>query len=414
MKIRCIWALGLAMAAQSLAAQAPDSLPSPLKAADVVRLARERRPELAAARSWVRAAAERPAIVSALEDPMLAPSIDHLPYQFDGFDRSITIEQRFPLSRVRKHRKQAALADVDRAQAGVAKTTLDVEAEALNAFFMLYERRQSAAIVEQQLVLSRQIVGAANARYAGGTGTQSEVLRAEVEVSRLGAVAASFKGEIRAAEAMLNASLARDTDAVVPELDLAAWSQEPPDWSTVKARLPGRPELSAGKAEIARAAAETDVMRDMYKPMLTVRTGTAYSMTEGRGAMLMVGMTLPIWRKRLRAGVAEAQAMGEMAKSDLDAMARMVEGEAARALNQLQAAKDRNRIVHDEVVPRARYAIDPALSSYSAGRLPLVSVLESVQTFWAAQSDLIQSEVDLGMAWVRLGRAMGTQEGLAP
>ena len=128
----------------------------------------------------------------------------------------------------------------------------------------------------------------------------------------------------------------------------------------------------------------------------------------------MVGISLPIWRKRLRAGVAEAEAMREMAKADLDAMTRMVEGEAAQALNQLQAAKERNRVVREEVVPRARYAIDPSLSSYAAGRLPLVSVLESVQTLWTAQSDLIESEVELGMAWVRLGRATGTQEGVAP
>jgi cobalt-zinc-cadmium efflux system outer membrane protein len=152
----------------------------------------------------------------------------------------------------------------------------------------------------------------------------------------------------------------------------------------------------------------------MYKPMLTVRAGTAYTMTEGRGAMLMVGISLPIWRKRLRAGVAEAQAMREMAKADLDTMARMVEGEAAQALSQLHAARERNRLVRDEVLPRARYAIDPALSSYAAGRLPLVSVLEAVQTLRAAQSDLIESDVELGLAWARLGRAMGTQEGIAP
>lgn len=414
MKTNLLWIVVLGSALHSVNAQTSDLLPSPLKAVDVVRLARDRRAEVAAARARVQAASERPMIVSALEDPMLAPAIDHLPYQLDGFDRSIAIEQRFPLPGVRKHRKQAALAGVDRAQAETARMTLDVEVDALNAFFMLYERRQSAAIVEEQLALSRQVVAASNARYAGGTGTQSEVLRAEVEVARLAAVSASLKNEIHAAEAMLNTSLARDAYMPVPALDPGALGQEPPDWSAVKGRSITRPELNGGRAEIARAAAEVDVMRDMYKPMLTVRAGTAYTMTEGRGAMLMVGISLPIWRKRLQAGVAEAQAMREMAKADLDAMARMVEGEAAQALSQLHAAKDRNRLVRDEVIPRARNAIDPALSSYAAGRLPLVSVLEAVQTLRAAQSDLIESEVELGLAWARLGRAMGTQEGIAP
>ena len=35
-------------------------------------------------------------------------------------------------------------------------------------------------------------------------------------------------------------------------------------------------------------------MRDMYKPMATVRTGPAYTMAEGTGWMAMVGVSLPI------------------------------------------------------------------------------------------------------------------------
>ena len=37
----------------------------------------------------------------------------------------------------------------------------------------------------EQLALARQLVTAANARYASGTGSQPEVLRAEIEVSRM-------------------------------------------------------------------------------------------------------------------------------------------------------------------------------------------------------------------------------------
>ena len=170
-------------------AQSADPLPSPLSVDDVLRLARGRRAEINAARAGTRAAAERPAIASALEDPMVSPSIDHLPFMLEGADVSFTIEQRFPLSGVRTHRRQAAEAGVDRARAEAARTTLDVSLEAVSAFFMLYERRRSAAVLEEQRALSRQMVGTANARYAGGNGPQSDVLRAEVEVARLDGLA---------------------------------------------------------------------------------------------------------------------------------------------------------------------------------------------------------------------------------
>src|SRR3990170_3382134 len=81
-----------------VAAQTIDPLPSPLRVEDVLRLAGDRRAEVSAAQAATRAAAQRPAIASSLEDPMVAPSIDHLPFGLGGANVSFTIEQRFPLS----------------------------------------------------------------------------------------------------------------------------------------------------------------------------------------------------------------------------------------------------------------------------------------------------------------------------
>jgi len=153
-------------------------------------------------------------------------------------------------------------------------------------------------------------------------------------------------------------------------------------------------------------------MQDMFKPMATIRTGPAYTMTDGSGWMAMVGLSLPIWRGKLHAGVAEAQAMRAVSEADLRAMTRMIEGEAAVAVSQLQAARDRQSAISADVLPRARMAIDPAVAGYTAGRLPLVSVIEAVQALWLVQADLIAADTQLGLAWARLGRAIGSYEGI--
>jgi outer membrane protein TolC len=175
-----------------------------------------------------------------------------------------------------------------------------------------------------------------------------------------------------------------------------------------------RPELAAGRAEIARAEADVDVMRDMFRPMATIRSGPAYTMAEGKGWMAMVGLSLPIWRGKLRAGVAEAEAMRAMSEADLRAMTRMIEGDAAVAVHQLQAARDQQAALTADVVPRARMAIEPAVAGYSAGQLPLVSVIEAVQALWLVQSDVISADMQLGLAWARLGRAVGSYEAIIP
>jgi len=335
-----------------------------------------------------------------------------LPFMLGGADVSFTIEQQISLSGIRGHRRTSALADVDRLRAEASRTTLDVGLQAVNAFLMVQERRRTAALVTEQLSFARDVVSAANARYASGTAPQSDVLRAEVEVARLEAVARALVSEVRGAEAMLNTSLALDADGPVPPFASLAFAQLPPSWSAIKTALTSRPELSAGRAEIARAEADVEVMRDMFRPMATIRTGPSYTMAEGRGWMAMVGISLPIWRDKLHAGVAEAQAMRAMSEADLRAMTRMIEGDAAVALNQLQATRDRQTALTTDVLPRARMAIEPAVAGYTSGQLPLVSVIEAVQALWLVQADLIAADTELGLAWARLGRAIGSYEAM--
>ena len=393
-------------------AQTMPALPSPLGLADVIRVASERRDEIQAARARTRAGEARPIIASALEDPMISPSLDHLPFMLGGADVSVTLEQRISLSGIRGHRRASALADLDRLRAEANRTTLDVGVQAASAFLMLQERRRTAALVTEQIGFARDVVTAANARYASGTAPQSDVLRAEVDVARLQARAGALVSEVRGAEAMLNTTLARDADLPVPPLAALVFAQPIPAWTAIKVALTSRPELAAGRAEIARADADVLVMRDMFRPMATIRTGPAYTMAEGRGWMAMVGVSLPIWRGKLRAGVAEAQAMRAMSAADLQAMTRMIEGDAAVAVYQLQAARDRQAALESDVLPRARMVIEPAVTGYASGRLPLVSVIEAVQSLWLVQSEVIGADTELGLAWARLGRALGSYEAI--
>ena len=171
------------------AAQVELQLPSPLRLVDVVRIAGERRAEIEAARARTRAAEQRPAIVSALADPMVSPSLDHLPFMWSGADVSVTIEQQIPLSGIRGHRRVSALADIDRLRAETGRAGLDVGLQAATAFLMLQERQRTQALLSEQVAFARDVVAAANARYSSGTAPQSDVLRAEVEVARLEALA---------------------------------------------------------------------------------------------------------------------------------------------------------------------------------------------------------------------------------
>ena len=385
-------------------------LPDPLRLDQVLEVARTRRPEILAARARARAAAQRPAIVSALEDPIVTASIDHLPFMaIHGVNASLLVQQSFPLSRVRGHRLRAAEAAAEGARAEVTRVELDVELDAADAFLMLQEKRQTARILEEQRRLANQFVKAALGRYAAGTGVQADALRAEIEVARFDGALRTIAADIRAAEAMLNTSLGRRADLPVPALTSGAPAAMPPAATQVReTAFERRPELKLGRSEIERARAEVSVMKSMYAPMAMVGTGPAYTMFDGPGWMFMFGFSVPIWQGRLRAGVAEARAMVEMSQADLEAMKRMVDGDAVVSRERVVAARERFLSLRDEIVPRAQQAIDPTIASYASGQLPLVSVIDAAQALWSSQAELVAAEASLGMASARLHRAIGS------
>ncbi len=388
-------------------ANADAALPTPLRLADVIAQARSQRTEIGAARARALAAAQRPAIVSALEDPTISASLDHLPFMLHGADVSLVVEQQFPLSGIRGHRRRVAEAEARGLAADADRVRLEVELEAVSAFVMLREERQMTAILGEQQALAGELVAAATARYGAGKGTQAEVLRAEIEVARLGGEVAAKVAEVRAAEAMLNVSLGRAPELVVPPLADGATDEPPAMAAAVGLATDHRPELRGGLAEVERARAESAVMKDMYKPMAMVRTGPAYTMSDGAGWMVMVGVSIPLWRGKLRAQVAESRAMADMAEQDLVAMKRMVTGDVVVARERVLAARARWLALREDVVPRARAAIEPTVSAYATGQLPLVSVLEAAQVLWSSQMELAAAERALGLAWARLLRTIG-------
>lgn len=400
-------ALLVGLASPTAYAQERDALPGPLDAPAVVRYVETHRAEIAAALAEARALAQRPAIVGALPDPMVMVSADHIPFSGMGVDGSLLVQQDFPLSGVLGARRRAAQAAADARRLQVGETTLDVTGMALQAFHMLAGARRMAAVLDAQIALAEELTRVATARYAAGAAPQSDVLRAEAEARRQAARRAALRGETAAREAMLNAALGRAGGLPVPELVAAPDEPPAPVDALVAESLRLRPELASVEATRRRYRSEVEAMRAMYWPMAFVRTGPSITMNEGAGAMVMVGVSVPVWRGRLAAGVEEARAMGAMAVADLRAARTMIEGEVRAAHGMLEAARVRVASLRDEVQPLAAQALQATIAAYAAGQSPLVAVIEAAVSLRMTLEEQVMAEVDVGVARARLDRAVG-------
>jgi len=394
--------------ARGVHAQAAAPLPSPLRPDDVVVWARDHRAEIAAAKAKAGALAQTPKVVSALPDPMVMASVDHLPVNLMGVDASIVVQQDFPLSGVLGKKKLSAEAGAKAATADVARVALEVEVEALVAYLMVVEAERMLVVLDEQIATAKQIVEATLARLESGAGSAAEVVRARLDVARLEGEHKAVTAELVAKKNMLNAALAREPDAAVPPTSLVLPKSDPPAVSQLAdIAIAKRPELSVMRFKAEKASADIEVMQSMYKPMAFIRTGPSYTMDAGAGVMLMLGVSVPIWREKLGAGVSEAKQMASMVEAETSAMRKMIEGEVSGARGAVVADKIRFETTRDKLVPISRQAVSLTLASYASGQVPLVSVLDALTMLRMTRMDEVGSEIRLAVAWARLGRVLG-------
>ena len=274
---------------------------------------------------------------------------------------------------------------------------------------MLVEAQRMSAVAAELRGLAKQVHAAVQARIAGTQATLSEAVRAEVEIARMDGEVQAFDREVLGSWAMTEAAMGHAPgNPNVPECVLETSTELPADVATLVATaIERRPELAQMRAGVEAERANTDVMHSMYFPMAFVRVGFARTMTDGPGAMVMGGLSVPLWREKLGAGVAEAEAMTRMAQADVEAMRTMLEGEVGAARENVLAAQARFRAARDHILPLSRQAVRLSIVAYSSGQLPLVSVLDAARAQGEAQMDTVRAEIELDAAWITLGRATG-------
>ena len=106
--------------------------------------------------------------------------------------------------------------DAEIAAAGASEAGWMVRGRVAMAFYEVYLADRKLAVMRETLALLRTFEAVARSMYGAGTGRQSDVLRAGVEVSRMEADVTRMRAMRAAAAARLNAALGRPAGTPVP------------------------------------------------------------------------------------------------------------------------------------------------------------------------------------------------------
>ena len=360
----------------------------------------ERNPDLLAAQEGLSAARERAAQASALPDPMLS-----IGYTNDGWSPSLGKQEMTTLAVMASQDlpypgKRGLKGDIASREAGqveqqVARVRLRIAADVKRAYYGLLLARQLLGITREQRDLWREIEGVVRARYAVGQGAQQDVLRIQVEITRVEQSAAeqTAEAEIRLAE--LNRLLARPPDTPLDaSASLTVGPLALPLTDTVERARQVSPELASARLAVERGRLATALAQKDYKPDFSVQA--AYMNRGGLDPMWQagVGITLPVQRKRRAAAVAEAGARtrtSERLNESVDLQLRYRTQERFTRLKSTEKIVD---LYAKGIIPQDRMSVEAAIANYQSGRVPFIAVLESLQMLYADRGTLVRLEAD--------------------
>ncbi|OJW10576.1 MAG: hypothetical protein BGO49_22940 [Planctomycetales bacterium 71-10] len=390
-----------------------------------IRTALEANPTVRAARLNVLALQHRIPQATSLDDPILSSSVFPIPsvapqYSLMGYmPYSGVLAQQFPWFGTLRLRGEAAAEDVRVALFELAAAQLDVVAGVKSAYHDLRFNERALALMEENRRLAEEFVEVARVRYQTATASQADVLRAEAAVADVDREALAASQAVAEARHELARLLHAD-----PGPPLSAGDARPPE--AVPRALERlieiasrRPELQGRLAAVARDGKAVELARKKYYP--DVSLGTIYQGMERTNAMtpqtaggmpnlgLFVGFNVPLYRKRIDAGVNEALARAAADSALYEAERDQAHREVKDALATARAQQDVLALLRRVNLPTARKVFELTRSEYRADKpgVDYLALLSSWRDWLQVELQVAQVEAELGKALARLERAVG-------
>lgn len=380
-------------------------------------------PELAEARSRTRAARQSASAASRLPEPEFEYQLWSAPltkpYALDRAEMHMFgLRQAFPAPGSLAARGEAASEQAGMLAKGYAAREQDIRARVRRAFAEYQRAHREYELYLEHAKLAEQVFEVSRAAYQGGRGTQQDVLRARVELSRLHNDLATVEQERASARGLLNTLMARPADAALgppAARDLAKLNVRFEDLA--RALTKQRPEVGAAESAIRMRERELDAARSSARwPSFSAGVQYMYAppMEEPHNYGLMFSMSLPWLSARYSDEVRAAEATLAAEKSALAGVQNAARLELFDAVQRLHAAQQSYAITERELLPHAQQSFETARATYRGGQGETLALLEAVRVLLDVRIERERALARIELAVADVERATGTPKRISP
>lgn len=351
-----------------------------------------------------------------LDDPMLMvrdwDTPLRKPWDLNQAQLMFSLQQTFPNKQKRDLRARIADDDTGAAADDLETLRQEVAANVRQACSTLLRNADEMRLHNQQTTVLNQAVSAALAEYTTGKAPQSDVLRAQMALTRLNEHLVELEEERDTARAQLAVLMGRSPDEPIEIAGTYRTTAMLPSTDELeRVSIEHRPELAALRKQIIKAGDASQLSRLAMKPDLTVAGGYMLMPTGStyRNAyMAELTMNLPsLNRARHEGETKQADAATDVARAELDARTSAVFLEIRQAQIELRSAQTRTKLYRDTLLPQAEANFKASTQAYENSRGDFTNLIDSQNLLLDIRTSYFKSLAAADAASAQLERAIG-------
>src|SRR5712691_703169 len=357
---------------------------TPTSLHDLVQEAEQRNPRIAASFHAWQAARNVPKQASALPETQVSVQQFSVgsPRPFAGYSNSdfayigFGTSQDIPYPGKRQLRASVAEHEADSMEAQTDSMRRTVVGNLKMVYFRLAYIQQTLSVLQRSETLLTQVREASEARYRVGQGNQQDVLKAQLQHTKILQEIAHHHQEEGLLEARIKQVLGRpqeSADIVAETLTLRALPYTAAE--LLQRAREQNPDVHSKQASIRQQDTQVDLAHKEFRPDFNVGYTYEHNASQFKDYyMASFSVRLPN-RGRQRAALAEAEQKQERARHELDAESQRVLSEVQQQYVRATTSEERLKIYSDGLVPQSEATFQSALSAYQSNRQDFESLL---------------------------------------
>lgn len=386
---------------------------------DLLAEAEKNNPQIEAARQGWQAAKQAPTQVSTLPDPQF--NLQHVsvgsPRPFAGYTNSDFSYIGFGVSQDIPYPGKLRLkGEIAKREADVLQEQYEVVRRAIlsgvkSAYFQLAYLSKTVRILESDGELLQQIEKAADARYRSGIGNQQDLLRPQLEQTKLLRELTMHHLEVAKLQAQIKQLLNRSQSS--PDIEASEPTQMPLPQTfeeLLSAAKSQNPEISATEKIVEKQKLQVEIARKDFYPDFNVQyMWQRTDPTQFRAYyMLSVGVRVPIYRgRKQRPELAQAEAELYRSRSDSEVQSQQVAFELRTEYETAQKTAELLKIYREGLLPQARAGFDAGIAAYQNNRQDFQALLASFLDVLNLDEEYWRSIAEHEIALARLEQLSG-------